>query len=420
MIVGLLVVAACAGPVERERGVLNADSESLMRVATNARDAGDPRAAIPLYQKAARLAPASPAPLIALGQTLNELAAYEEAADAWTDALFLAPNNATALTGYGVTLTGLNQPQLARARYESALAVLADPELPVASDFDERTLRNGLGVVYDMIGEPGLAQASYRAGLSLAPNDLGLANNLGLSLALSGQYDEAITVLERAAEHPRAGAKHRLNLALAFGLAGRTDDAARVARLDLDEQLVVQNLSYYHVIRGLADHAERVAAVGSLRHQLALPEVVPRRSGPREVGLAVPEPPAPPEKEIAAAVAPPPEAALPVEGALTTLPPPAPEPAPVVAPAAGPTAVWRVQLGAVRALPVAEAEWARLQAKHQDQLADREVRLQRVALKNGTFFRIQTGSFETQLDARALCETFHARQQTCLVVPPGR
>ena len=430
-VAGLLVLVACTGPLERELGVLNEDSESLMRVAANARNAGDPRAAIPIYQRAAKLSPESPAPLIALGQTLNELAAYDEAADAWTDALFLAPSNVTALTGYGVTLTGLNQPHLARAKYENALAVLADPEGVVAANFDVRVLRNGLGVVYDMIGEAGLAQASYRAGLAVDPNDLNLSNNLGLSLALSGQYSEAIAVLQRAADHPRAGAKHRLNLALAFGLAGQTEDAARIARLDLEEQLVLQNLSYYHVIRGLADHAERVAAVGSLRHQLALPEVVPRRNGPREVGLAVPAPPAPPSQDIAEAVPPPSGAALPVQGA----PPGAPVVVAVVtpepedvAPAAGPAAevaatapaeaVWRVQLGSVPQLAAAEAEWARLQDKHRDQLAGREVHLQRVALDKGTYFRIQTGAFATQLDARALCETFRTREQSCLVVPP--
>lgn len=436
-VAGMLLLAACTGPIERELGVLNEDSASLMRVAANARDAGDPRAAIPIYQRAAKLSPESPAPLIALGQTLNELAAYDEASDAWTDALFLEPNNVTALTGFGVTLTGLNQPHLARAKYENALGVLADPKGVIAAGFDERVLRNGLGVVYDMIGEAGLAQASYRAGLAVDPNDLNLSNNLGLSLALSGQYGEAITLLQRAAEHPRAGAKHRLNLALAFGLAGQTEDAARIARLDLEEQLVLQNLSYYHVIRGLSGHAERVAAVGSLRHQLPVPEVVPRR-GPREVGLAVPEPRPNSAPEELAEVKPPPtgaasavEEVLPARGDV-------PEPVVVetlpevgaVAPAAGPVddkvdtvpeaPVWRVQLGSVPQLAVAEAEWVRLQSKHQDKLAGQELHLQRVALEKGTFFRIRTGAFETQLDARALCEAFRAREQSCLVVPPGR
>ncbi len=447
---GLLVLAACAGPIERELGVLNEDSASLMRVAVNARNAGDPAAAIPLYRRAARLSPLSAEPWIALGGTFNELAAYDEAADAWTEALFLEPKNVVALAGYGVSLTGLNQPHLALAKYETAVEVLIDPEAAIPATFDERAMRNGLGVVYDMLGDAERAQQSYRAGLQLDPRDLNLSNNLGLSLALSGEYEAAIDILSEVVEHPRAGAKHRLNLALAYGLAGRSEEAARVARIDLDEQSVRQNLSYYHVIRGLKDHAERVAAVGSLRHQLKTPEVAQRRVGPREVGRVEP----PPEDngtaaELAAVATPrvppsktPPSsnqktgAALAVVG-LTTLPPTATEPVTaaevaVVVPAAGaaPEAaaraavtvdntVWRIQLGAVRQLATAEAEWARLQEKHRTALGDRELNLQTVALDTGTFIRIQTGPFADQLAARAMCDDFRQQQQTCLVVPPS-
>ncbi len=444
---GLLVLAACAGPIEREQGVLNEDSASLMRVAANARDAGDPAAAVPLYTRAARLSPLSVDPWIALGRTFNELAAYDEAADAWTEALFLEPKNVAALTGYGVSLTGLNQPHLALAKYEAAAEVLIDPEGVVPETFDERAMRNGLGVVYDMLGDAGRAQQSYRAGLRLDPRDLNLSNNLGLSLALSGEYEAAIDILSDVVEHPRAGAKHRLNLALAYGLAGRSEEAAQVARIDLDEQLVRQNLSYYHVIRGLKDHAERVAAVGSLRHQLKTPEVAQRRVGPREVGRVE----RPPDDTSAAATLAvvatpkvPPIQAPPSNGQktgaalavveLSTLPPMAPEaataveaaavvPAAGAAPEAG-TAVsvdntlWRIQLGAVRQLATAEAEWARLQEKHRSALGDRELHLQTVALDTGTFIRIQTGPFADQLAARAMCDGFRQQQQTCLVVPP--
>lgn len=421
---GLLVLAACAGPIERELGVLNEDSASLMRVAANARNAGDSAAAIPLYTRAARLSPLSAEPWIALGRTFNELAAYDEAANAWTEALFLAPKNVSALTGYGVSLTGLNQPHLALAKYEAATAVLIDPEGVIAADFDERRMRNGLGVVYDMLGDPQRAQESYRAGLRIDPRDLTLSNNLGLSLALSGQYEAAIDILMEAVEHPRAGAKHRLNLALAYGLAGRSEDAARVARIDLDEQLVRRNLTYYHVIRGLKDHAERVAAVGSLRHQLTAPEVAQRRIGPREVGRVEP----PPDTADLAAVAAPkvplketPSSKNEKSGAALAVvslktPPPAVVPAAGRAPEDRPA--WRIQLGAVRALATAEAEWVRLQGKHRAALGDRQLHLQTVALDSGTFIRIQTGPFDDQMAARAVCDDFRRQQQTCLVVPP--
>lgn len=256
-VIGLLVLAACGGPVEREVGVLSEDSASLLRVAANARDAGDPGAAIPLYRRAAQLSPDSPTPWIALGETLNRMAAYDEATEAWRRALILDPESVTALVGHGTTLTGLNQPHLALAKFRTALELAPEADVP--------GLHNAIGVAHDMLGNAAAAQASYRSGIDLADNDLALLSNLGLSMALSGKYRDAIATLERTIAMPGATARHRQNLALAYGLAGQTEDAARLARVDLDEQFVLQNLSYYAILRDLRDHAAKVAAVGSLR-----------------------------------------------------------------------------------------------------------------------------------------------------------
>ncbi len=256
-VAGLLVLAACGGPVEREQGVLSEDSASLLRVAENARQAGDPGAAIPLYRRAAQLSPESPVPWVALGETLNAMAAYGEADTAFREALILAPDDVPALVGHGTALTGLSQPHLALAKFRAALDLASRAEVP--------GLHNAIGVAHDMLGNADAAQASYRTGLDLTRNDLALLSNLGLSLALSGKYRDAIATLERAVALPGAGVRHRQNLALAYGLAGQTEDAARLARTDLDEQLVLQNLSYYAILRDLRDHAAKVAAVGALR-----------------------------------------------------------------------------------------------------------------------------------------------------------
>ena len=261
-VAGLFVLVACSGPVERETGVLNTDSAALMRVAENARAAGDPAAAIPLYRRAAQMSPDSPAPWLALGKTLNQMRAYAEAANAWRQALQIDPRNVDALVGHGTTLTGLNQPHLALARFQAALEAAPRGRTPA--------LHNAIGVAYDMMGRPEQAQASYRDGLRRDTDNLSLISNLGLSLALQGKYRESIATLERAAALPGARARHRQNLALAYGLAGATEQAAQVARIDLDEQLVMQNLSYYAILRDMVGHAAKVEAVGSLRNGRSL------------------------------------------------------------------------------------------------------------------------------------------------------
>ncbi len=403
LVAGLLLLAACSGPIEAQNGEINADSASLMRVAERTRAAGDSVAAVPLYQRAAKLVPENPAPLIGLGETLNELKAYREAAEIWTKALALEPANVAALTGYGTALTGLNQPHLAQVKFETALAIAPAPGL-----------YNGLGVVYDMLGEAAQAQANYRAGLALAPDDLGLANNLGLSLALSGQYDEAIVLLERAVTLPGVTVRHRQNLALAYGLAGDGARAARINRLDLDEQRVLQNLGYYQVLRSMIDHAAKVAAVGSLGSPgvlatsadgAALP---PRRNAPRQAAGSA-------SASGALATGSP---VVPVGGAgakIASAPP-----ANLISPAslAPSGSVWRVQIGALANRQGAKTAWARVQDLHEDLLGPLDLRLQQTTVDSATFYRIQGGPLSSLEQAQSLCAALEARDQSCLVVRP--
>ena len=68
------------------------------------------------------------------------------------------------------------------------------------------------------------------------------------------------SVLRRTAAGPNATPQSRQNLALALGLAGRTTEAAQIARADLDEPSVQSNLAYYAVLRGMSPR-ERTEAL---------------------------------------------------------------------------------------------------------------------------------------------------------------
>lgn len=106
------------------------------------------------------------------------------------------------------------------------------------------------------------ADRAYRAGLAIAPDNASLMNNLALSLALRGDA-EAVSLLNRLVARPEASLRQRLNLALAYGLLGRPEAAAKVARELLDEASVQSNLAAYDRIRSLPDHAMRAAALGA-------------------------------------------------------------------------------------------------------------------------------------------------------------
>jgi Flp pilus assembly protein TadD len=153
-----------------------------------------------------------------------------------------------------MALVQLGQPAAALDPLRKSVAIAPDPR-------GYRTL----GVAENLLGQNPQAEADYSRGLTLAPDDPGLTNNLGLSMALSGNFNGAIAVLRRTAAGPNATPQSRQNLALALGLAGRTTEAAQIARADLDEPSVQSNLAYYAVLRGMSprDRTEALLKPGA-------------------------------------------------------------------------------------------------------------------------------------------------------------
>lgn len=225
---------------------------ALLRVASATAAAGDYGTAIGLFRRAHSLDEQQMAPLLGLGRALLAVDDYNQAAETFGAALKIDPGNDEALRGLGNALIGLDKPKAAASQFEAALML-----------HDGVKSYNGLGVAYDLLGEHKTAQAIYRAGLDMAPDDLSLLNNLGLSLTFSGSYDDAIAVLTKAARHPDAGSRNRLNLALAYGVSGDTKTAGDLARLELDETQVQGNLTYYRTLREMTQSRTRTLAVGA-------------------------------------------------------------------------------------------------------------------------------------------------------------
>ncbi len=225
---------------------------AVLRIADATRANGDPVNAINLYRRAHELAKDDPVPLARLGATLADQHAYNEAVEAYHQALKLAPNDPDIQRGMAGSLLAVNQPQLALTHLNAALDHRKDP----------RTY-SLIGVANDLLGRYDVAQRSYADGLLLAPDNLALRNNLGLSQALSGNFAQATATLTEAASSVNATPRTRQNLALAYGLAGDTEKAAAVARRDLDEQTVKNNLAYYAMLRGLDDRARAAAIIGA-------------------------------------------------------------------------------------------------------------------------------------------------------------
>ena len=252
-VLAALFLAACsAGASDQGPPRVQVTSESLSKAAVDTMKAGDLASAALLYQRAEELDPKSIEPPLQLGNIWAQLGSPRQAIGAYQRALAIEPRNAEAMRGLGNAQLQIGDAPAAISTLQAAGSIKPDWRV-----------QNSLDVAYDLSGDFAQAQAAYRQGLQMAPGNLQLTGNLGLSLALSGNFDESLPMLEKAASDPQATPRIRQNLALAYGLAGNDQKAAEIAKIDLDPAQVQANLGYYEYLRLLHDRKALAAAVGA-------------------------------------------------------------------------------------------------------------------------------------------------------------
>lgn len=348
-----------------DESLANAEQESgrygtLLRLASSTRTAGDPAAAVNMYQQAISLERGRPEAYTLLGDTLVELEAYDEAAEIYQLSLQRNKSSLTARLGYARVLLALQRPEAAIPHYETTLK----------GSSDNLQAFNGLGVAYDLIGEHQTAQKVYRDGLAVAPDSMLLRNNLGLSLALAGDHEDAISLLRIVADEPGAGARNRQNLALAYGLAGDLAAAERISRLDLDEDSVQSNVAYFATLAAIDDQRKRSAALGTQTEKGA------DKKNNAEL-----------QQRLTAL-------ALGGEGLELSL---------------MPTGRWFLNLGEFNSRDRVASAWREMRQRHQDVLGE----LDRLAGTEQGSQPLLVGPLATAKTAEQLCGTLEGRGQTC-------
>src|SRR3954447_16647111 len=194
----------------------------LMRIGAAAQSGGDLPSALGVYRRAAEIAPQDPAPLIAAGDVLLQMGSVNEAIVSYNAALVRPGDSQGAQVGLARAFLKTGKPQLALTPLSKAME--ASP--------DDPKLRLLLGVTKDLAGSHWEAQAHYRDGLVRAPGDPALTVDLALSLAISGNYPNATSVLQPLAMSAAGTAQERQTLALIYGLNGTSAEAARLGRID--------------------------------------------------------------------------------------------------------------------------------------------------------------------------------------------
>ena len=239
-----LFVAACG--LDLGGSVARGDNyETSVRQADEARKAGNLDSAIPMYGRALQANPEGIEAKLGLGQSYLSLGAGDEAAAQFRDVLARRSKDSAARRGLAAALLYMGQPALAEQQLE----------VVVQADARDYHALNTFGVCLDMQGRHTEAQAKYQQGIDVAPDYLPLRSNMGFSLAISGQAQEAIKWLAPIATAQGADARVRQNLAFAYAMAGDLTNALQVSRRDLDEPSAQRQLSYFMQLKSLPPEA---------------------------------------------------------------------------------------------------------------------------------------------------------------------
>lgn len=190
----------------------------LLRYCSKFQNSGDLVTAAGLCERAHRLEPANPAPLMQLAEILQGLDQPEQAMAAYQTIIEAAPRYTDARYELGKMHIARGEYDLAAAQFQTALHHRTD---------DPR-LYNALGIAHGLVGANQSALEAFEAGLKVAPHHISLRNNMGLALVMNGRHEEGVKMLEAVAADPAADETSYKNLQLAYGMvsAAKADQAA--------------------------------------------------------------------------------------------------------------------------------------------------------------------------------------------------
>lgn len=142
----------------------------------------------------------------------------------------------------GLFLTELGKVHIATGNAEDAVKTL---QAVIAKDGRNWDAYATLGVGNDLLQAYPEAWEAYQKALEISPNNPAVLNNMAISAALDGQIELAISTLEGAPISVRRNPQVRQNLAFFYGIKGNLKKAEALAKMDLDEKSVRNNLNIY-------------------------------------------------------------------------------------------------------------------------------------------------------------------------------
>lgn len=256
LVLGLLgALAGCASAPERSESptpleaAVTIAADAVERAA-EALAKGDTELALRLYVEAAEHDPNNADALYEIGTIYDEQYGGVLAAKAYAGAIRIDPTHARALEGLGLRYFADRQPEQAQPLLERA----------VAGNASLWRSHNALGLIADALGRHDVAAQRFAAALAARPGSATILNNRGYSRYLAGDLDNAERDFRAALTAEPGYDKAWQNLALVHARRGDYQAALTTLQRVVTAHVAANDVGYIAMLRGNFATAERLFA----------------------------------------------------------------------------------------------------------------------------------------------------------------
>ena len=226
--------AACALKEEAYRNAANEEaSSSLIRIADSSFEAENYQPALDLYLRAYKKKP-DDATLEKIAVTFKRMGNAQASYQAYAMLHQKNPKNSLYLKNLAQAAFYAEDFQASQKYYQDLLQL---------DSSDGNHL--GAGVVEDVLGNHDAAQDHYRQVIQHSPRNLNAKNNMGLSLLLQGKVTEAESTLKALTQRADSEPRFDINLALVYGVSGKSGQAQPLLEKYLSQDQVASTLQFY-------------------------------------------------------------------------------------------------------------------------------------------------------------------------------
>ena len=239
VMVALVLGGALSGCETFPDGKKEIITESLGRSAAASEESGEYQAAANQYRSLYNRQPENQTALLGLARNLR----YSGNAEAALKVLLQA---GAGTSGKAQLLLELAKASIARSKAEQAVGYLKTAIKAGAEDWD---VYSTLGIAHDLLQSYDDAWTAYTQAIKLSPGNGQVINNMALSAAMSGKLEMAIKILEEAPLPVRRNPQMRQNLAFFYGIRGDLKKAGNLAKMDLSQEAVRNNMAVFSRFR---------------------------------------------------------------------------------------------------------------------------------------------------------------------------